>query len=294
MNPENLVHIRVWGDFACFTRPEMKVERVSYPIMTPSAARGVLEAIFWEPQMYYLIQQITVLRHTVHGREYGKGKWVSFQRNEVCRTVSLRTIGQWMEDPSNFAPIMAGAGSGKGNIAQRNTLALTNVAYLVSAEINLSDLARQPRDNLAKYRDEFRRRAQSGKCHYRPSLGCREFSADFDWVAQPDILPRWTAGSQASASWSEKLGIMLYDVFHPEERRRGFSWFNPELTYAELGWDEPLADESKKQGFFGQPVKPRACFFQARIENSELKCHPTEVAILSARHSRGYGSATTI
>ena len=91
MKTENLVSIRVWGDFACFTRPEMKVERVSYPIMTPSAARGVLEAIFWEPQMYYLIHQIAVIRHTTGGREYGKGRWVSFRRNEVTQTVKMST-----------------------------------------------------------------------------------------------------------------------------------------------------------------------------------------------------------
>ncbi|MCV4783531.1 CRISPR-associated protein Cas5, partial [Escherichia coli] len=71
---DNLVRIRVWGDFACFTRPEMKVERVSYPIMTPSAARGVLEAIFWKPEMYYIIDSITAIR---------RGKWTAFKRNEL-------------------------------------------------------------------------------------------------------------------------------------------------------------------------------------------------------------------
>lgn len=107
MKTENLVSIRVWGDFACFTRPELKVERVSYPIMTPSAARGVIEAIFWEPQMYYLIHQIVVIKHTAGGREYGKGRWVSFQRNEVCKTVSPRTAQQWM-----LSELRASGGSG--------------------------------------------------------------------------------------------------------------------------------------------------------------------------------------
>jgi CRISPR-associated protein Cas5d len=100
----SLITLRVWGDFACFTRPEMKVERVSYPVMTPSAARGVLEAVFWEPQMYYLVDSIRIVK---------KGRWVSFRRNEVTRVISLdrrnllperqtrrtakRTVGQEVE-----------------------------------------------------------------------------------------------------------------------------------------------------------------------------------------------------
>ena len=284
MNPENLVHLRVWGDFACFTRPEMKVERVSYPIMTPSAARGILEAVFWEPQMYYLIHQITVLRHTVGGREYGRGGWVSFQRNEVCRTVNIKTAGGWMRDPTQFSPILAGAGSGKGNIAQRNTLALQDVAYLISAEVRLSSLARPPRDNLGKYLREIRSRAQAGKCHYRPSFGCREFAADFDSVENPASLAR--------CPWPEDdLGLMLYDVFHPEERRHGYAWFDPSRHYGELDYDPLLVESARERGHFGQSNAPCACFFRAKIVNGELKCHPEEIAILTSSRSTGYDSA---
>src|ERR1035441_1557783 len=222
MKPENLVHLRVWGDFACFTRPEMKVERVSYPIMTPSAARGILEAVFWEPQMYYLIHQITVLRYIANGREYGKGKWVSFRRNEVPQTLKPSVAQKWMKSPQSFAPFQAGGRA--ADATQRNTLALADVAYLISAEVCLSHLARPPRDTLGKYRDETRRRAQSGKCHYRPALGCREFAADFEWVEQTSNVERFP--------WpKENLGLMLYDVFHPEDRQRGFAWFNAEQDY---------------------------------------------------------------
>jgi CRISPR-associated protein Cas5d len=285
MKPENLVHLRVWGDFACFTRPEMKVERVSYAIMTPSAARGILEAVFWEPQMYYLIHQITVLRHTAGGREYGKGRWVSFQRNEVCKTVNLKTAGRWMQEPAEFSPIMAGAGSGKGNIAQRNTLALQDVAYLISAEVCLSSLARQPRDNPGKYLREVRDRARAGKCHYRPALGCREFAADFAGVDNPVSLLR--------CSWPEEdLGLMLYDVFHHKERMRGFAWFNASQDYAELDYEPSDVEPAHQRGHFGQPVAPRACFFRAKVVNAELKCHPEEVAILTSPRSAGYNSAS--
>lgn len=81
----NLVTIRAWGDFACFTRPEMKVERVSYPVMTPSAARGVLEAIFWEPQIYYLIDSIHIIQ---------RGRWFSIRRNEVSSVISINSAKQ--------------------------------------------------------------------------------------------------------------------------------------------------------------------------------------------------------
>ena len=107
----NLVTVRVWGDFACFTRPEMKVERVSYPVMTPSAARGILEAIFWEPQMYYLIDAIRIIK---------RGRWLSFRRNEVINVISLDSAKTWMKMPEKVTPIRAGGGASDGT--QRNML----------------------------------------------------------------------------------------------------------------------------------------------------------------------------
>jgi CRISPR-associated protein Cas5d len=287
MKTENLISIRVWGDFACFTRPEMKVERVSYPIMTPSAARGVVEAIFWEPQMYYLIHQITVIKHAAGGREYGKGRWVSFQRNEVCKTVSPRTAQQWMNKPEKFEPIVSGAGSGTGNIAQRNTLALAGVAYMVTAEICLTDLARPPRDTLQKYKDELKRRSTGGKCHCRPALGCREFAADFDWIEpeERETIPRFP--------WPEEdLGLMLYDVFHHAERQRGFAWFNPIRNYAQLDYPPVEAEAAKKRRHFGLAVQPRACFFPAKVTNAIMECHPENVEIRSVPGKQGYNAAT--
>ncbi len=109
MNNSNLITLRVWGDFACFTRPEMKVERVSYPVMTPSAARGILEAVFWEPQMYYLIDSIRVVK---------RGQWISIRRNEVTRVISLDSAKTWMHSPEKTSPIQAGGGAEDGT--QRN------------------------------------------------------------------------------------------------------------------------------------------------------------------------------
>ena len=119
MNPSSLVTIRVWGDYACFTRPEMKVERVSYPICTPSAARGILEAIYWEPQMYYVIDTISVIK---------KGRWFNFRRNEVTSVISLKEAQSWMAGKTPIKYISAGGGA--PDAAQRNMLGLADVEYL--------------------------------------------------------------------------------------------------------------------------------------------------------------------
>lgn len=199
--PTNRVTIRVWGDYACFTRPEMKVERVSYPICTPSAARGILEAIFWEPEMCYLIDSIAVVK---------KGRWFSFRRNEVTAVISINEAKSWMRGNTPVKCIEAGGGA--ADAAQRNMLALADVDYVITAEVRLTARAKPPADNLGKYLDEIRRRASKGKCCHRPALGCREFAADFDWVEDP-------ASIKLTENWShEDLGLMLFDVFDPRLR----------------------------------------------------------------------------
>lgn len=254
MASDDLVTLRVWGDFACFTRPEMKVERVSYPVMTPSAARGILEAIFWEPQMYYLIESIRVVK---------RGRWVSFRRNEVIRGVSLDNVGTWMKSPEKFAPIMAGGGADDGT--QRNTLALEEVDYLISAEMRLTKLGREEGQPLRKYRDEMERRARQGKCYHRPALGLREFAANFEWVDDPSSVPL--------ADWPEEdLGLMLHDVFDPRERAQGFRWLS----------DEELVRKPEESARYrGTAVKPGAVFFRAFIRQACLQCHPERVEILT-------------
>jgi CRISPR-associated protein Cas5d len=194
----SLISVRVWGDFACFTRPEMKVERVSYRVPTPSAARGVLEAIFWEPEMYYLIDSITVVR---------PGHWFSFRRNEVDKVVSIDAAKRWMAGKGRAEPIRAGAGA--ADMAQRNMLALVDVEYVFTAEVRLSAQHDPRRDNLPKYVEQVLSRAAKGKCAHRPALGCREFVADFELVDNPPVLAN---------GLTEDLGVMLYDVFDPADR----------------------------------------------------------------------------
>jgi len=200
MSQSHYVGLRVWGDFACFTRPEMKVERVSYPVMTPSAARGVLEAVYWEPEMYYVVDQITVVR---------KGRWFTFRRNEVQKVISLNEARRWMRGSKDIGYIHAGGGA--PDAAQRNLLGLAEVEYVVSAQIGLTRKGQSDGEQVAKYVERFRKRAAAGKCFHRPALGCREFVADFDLVEDGDTIRR--------ANWPEEdLGLILYDVFDPAER----------------------------------------------------------------------------
>jgi len=176
----------------------MKVERVSYRVPTPSAARGVLEAIFWEPEMYYLIDSITVIR---------PGCWFSFRRNEVEKVVSIDAAKRWMDGKEPAEPIRAGAGA--DDMAQRNMLALVDVEYVFTAEVRLTARHDPRRDNVPKYVDQLLSRAAKGKCAHRPALGCREFVADFELVEKPPVVAN---------GLNEDLGVMLYDVFDPVDR----------------------------------------------------------------------------
>src|SRR5215831_17763899 len=275
---DNLVTVRVWGDFACFTRPEMKVERVSYPMMTPSAARGILEAIFWEPQMYYLIDAIRVVK---------RGHWFSFRRNEVINVISLDNAKTWMKAPEKVTPIQAGGGAPDGT--QRNMLALEDVEYLIAAEVRLTGLGMR-NNHLSKYLEEIKRRTQSGKCYHRPALGVREFAADFEWEedAQAALERRATELESDWRHYEEELGLMLYDVFAVHGRAEGFRWLSLEEIEVLQGQRQ---DESKKLSaaarrgamkasqppYEGRLVKPEATFFHASVRASKLDCHPERV-----------------
>jgi len=263
-NAPNLVHLHVWGDFACFTRPEMKVERVSYPLPTPSAARGILEAVFWEPQMYYLIDSIRVLK---------RGNWVSIRRNEVMKVISLDSAKTWMREPDKVRTILAGPGKDRDG-TQRNMLALQDVAYVISAEIHTTPLADRPDDKQFKYTTEFRRRASTGKCFHRPGLGMREFAADFKLAETPSTIP--------ACDWNEELGLMLYDVFDYRQRNKGFRWLRPdEITETATPEKTGKKRNSKPatQDWKGTKITPAAAFFDARVTNGVMDCHPDRVKI---------------
>jgi CRISPR-associated protein Cas5d len=174
--------VKVWGDFACFTRPEMKAERVSYEVMTPSAARGILEALFWKPEFSWQVRAIKVLRPIRH---------FSVLRNEVNNKAVAATASKWSREGGGYFA--------EEDRAQRHTLALRDVAYVILADVVLKAHATA---DVAAYRDQFRRRVDHGQCHHRPYLGCREFSAAF---ARPD-------DSDKPIPLSDDLGRILFDL----------------------------------------------------------------------------------
>ena len=181
--------LEVSGDFACFTRPEMKVERVSYDVITPSAARSVFEAILWKPAIRWEVRRIEVLKPI---------RWVSVRRNEVASKVSVRNAQTAMN-------------TGQGNLAlyieedrqQRAGLFLRDVAYRIHAE--LVPVGDDARNNPAKYREMFQRRAEKGQCVNQPYLGCREFAARFRLVDQPE-------DGAPAIDETRDLGWMLFDM----------------------------------------------------------------------------------
>ena len=174
----------VWSENACFTRPEMKVERVSYDIITPSAARGVLEAILWKPAIRWQVEQIDVLRPIL---------WVSVRRNEVGAQISSRSMGLFIEDQRQ----------------QRAGLFLRDVAYTIHAHFLMTERA-GPEDTIIKFQEMFLRRAEKGQCFHRPYLGCREFSAHFK-----PILPYEQAPEPIHET--RDLGWMLFDMVHDNQ-----------------------------------------------------------------------------
>ncbi|MGI9167748.1 MAG: type I-C CRISPR-associated protein Cas5c [Pyrinomonadaceae bacterium] len=272
MNNNNTVTIRVWGDYACFTRPEMKVERVSYPLMTPSAARGILEAIFWEPQIYYLIDAIRVIK---------RGRWFSFRRNEVISVISIDSAKTWMKAPEKVSSIQAGGGAPDGT--QRNMLGLQDVEYLITAEVRLTEIGKDEPHGLPKYLEEIKRRARSGKCFHRPALGVREFAADFDFEkdAQAALEGRACEIGIDWRTYGDEIGLMLYDVFAPEARAHGFRWLRDGEHLADPhahpeGQKKRKSQESAPR-HAGYLVRPEAIFFYANVEQSKLDCHPARV-----------------
>jgi CRISPR-associated protein Cas5d len=200
------VRFRVWGELACFTRPEMKVERVSYDVITPSAARGIVEAIYWKPEIHWVIDRLHVLNPI---------RFTSLRRNEVGAKISAGTAAAAMK-------------AGRGNLGlyveeerqQRAALLLRDVDYLVEAHFEI--VGGEP--NEAKHLDQFNRRARDGQCYTRPYLGCREFAADFALIEKGEALPV----AHPSLAGERDLGWMLHDIDFKNERQPRF--FHARMT----------------------------------------------------------------
>lgn len=185
------VKVKVWGDYALFSRPEMKVERCSYDVITPSAARGILEAIYWHPGMKWIIDRIYVNKPI---------QFTSVRRNEVKSKISA----------NNVLPVYNGSHkrlfiSSKAEIVQRASLLLRDVEYVIEAHFEMTEQANAS-DNPGKFKDIIVRRLKRGECFHTPYFGCREFPVRFCLWDEDEI-------NTAYAEEEEKdLGFMLYDL----------------------------------------------------------------------------------
>ena len=218
------VRLRVSGDRACFTRPEMKVERVSYDVMTPSAARGVLEAIHWKPAILWVIDAIHVLKpirfHTLRRNEVGH-KAPAGKIKTAMNRGSLEGLHILVDEDRQ----------------QRAATILTNVAYVIEAHFTLTDRAGRD-DNAGKHLDTFNRRAAHGQCFHQPCLGTREFDARFEAIAPDAPLPEAIAEDR-------DLGFMLYDIDHQAPGRPSL-FFRAWLEQGVLRVPAPTSPEIRR------------------------------------------------
>ena len=193
MLDKEIIRLKVTGDFACFTRPDLKVERMSYPCMTPSAARGILEAILWKPEFQWFIRRIIVLKRI---------KFTSLKRNEIKKRQGTTPID--ITNMDNRVPL-------------RNSIVLKDVSYIIEASVFVDETliektkGSQHPITVKKYRTMFERRVKKGQCWHQPCLGTREFAADFSIPEEkdkpdPDI-----------SNVIYPIGSMFYDMFYDVE-----------------------------------------------------------------------------
>ncbi len=184
------VSLEVWGDYACFSRPEMKVERVSYDVITPSAARGLIEAIMWHPGMRWIIDRIQVCNPI---------RFTNVRRNEVKDVISASAVKTAMERGSGELYIAT-----PESIQQRAAMILKDVRYVIDAHFELTDRA-APGDNCAKFQEMAKRRMEKGQFFHQPCFGVREFPAHFRLCGERPKCPEELKGEK-------DLGWMLLDM----------------------------------------------------------------------------------
>ena len=229
MPSEEQFCLEVRGDFACFTRPEMKVERVSYDVITPSAARGIFEAILWKPAIRWQVEKIEVLKPI---------RWINVRRNEVSAVARQRKAQILIEEERQ----------------QRAGLFLRDVAYRLYARFQLQDdSAHQHRfphlhcddapceNSYPKFAEIFKRRARKGQCFNQPYLGTREFSASFRYI-EPDKL----ANETPAIKENRDLGWMLYDMDFSSTDNPAPMFFHANLEQGRITIPPPESEEVKR------------------------------------------------
>ncbi|HIR53664.1 MAG TPA: type I-C CRISPR-associated protein Cas5 [Candidatus Onthovicinus excrementipullorum] len=185
---KSMIQVEVWGDYACFSRPELRVERMSYDVPTPSAARGIIEAIFFHPGLKWKVDKIHIINEI---------KFTNIRRNELKSKISADTVRSVMNGNGRALYLAAAQ-----DIAQRAATILQDVHYVIEAHFEMTDRA-APGDNPGKFQDIVKRRMERGQCYHTPYFGCREFPAYFR---------RWPGGPIPTIPETRDLGLMLYDL----------------------------------------------------------------------------------
>lgn len=232
--------LEVWGDFACFTRPELKVERYSYPIITPSAARGIFDAIYWKRSygFYWQVERVEMLKPP---------GYIALRRNEVKdKAPNESTLLKWRDGKAEPEPLWADgdrdlSGTDQKGRTQRQTMALKDVHYRLHAHLRF----RGDTADARGFDAQFERRAGNGQCHYQPHFGCREFPAFF--ALADDAPPR-----PEPFRLDLDLGYMLYDVFdlgrdNDNQARPSISVFHAQLRKGIMdipGYDDPAVKKA--------------------------------------------------
>lgn len=189
------ITVRVWGDYACFTRPEMKVERVTYDVLTPSAARGILEAIHWKPAIRWVIDEIQVMKPIAFS---------NIRRNEVSSVIQERSVNSLINSVSKNGVAKPFYQNSKECRQQRSTLMLKNVEYVIKAHFELTDMVGAS-DSAEKHYNIFIRRARRGQCYHHPYFGCREFPVNFELIEDESLIGK-------PIDEDRDLGWILYDI----------------------------------------------------------------------------------
>ena len=200
-----MIQLEVWGPYALFSRPELKVEKVSYDVPTPSAARGIVEAVYFHPGLRWYIDRIYVLNSI---------SFTSIRRNEVLSKISARNVRQAAQGGRQELYLAA-----PQEIVQRSSLLLQDVHYVIEAHFEMTSKA-APSDNPGKFQDIVTRRMEKGQCYTTPYLGCREFSASFR---------RWAGGPIKTIKETRDLGLMLYDFDYTDPQNITPTYFRAKL-----------------------------------------------------------------
>lgn len=228
------IRLKVWGDYGCFTRPEMKVERVSYDVMTPSAARGILEAIHWKPAIHWVIDAIHVLETP---------RFQSIRRNEVGSKAPAGKIKSAMKR-GNLEGLQILVDEDR---QQRASTVLVKPAYVIAAHFELTDRA-DGDDNEGKHLDTFNRRARRGQCFHQPCLGTREFAASFELIEPGEPTPEPEAAQRTRGlgfGEPRRLGFMLWDIDH-QAKGKPSMFFDAVLRDGALKVPQPGSPEIRR------------------------------------------------